>query len=171
MFRNCRTATGAGLLLFVIGCGGGSSTPEAAFKDFQAAVKARDADKAWNLLSKESQGQMDTAAKMMSAQLGALDKLAPDARKQMEEAMAKGLGMSADELKTLDGKKMFNLVLKKSEQGGKGGDGIDEFASASLENVKVEGDKASGTFKTSKKSDTVHFVKEGGSWKITMPKK
>jgi hypothetical protein len=158
--------------LFVVGCGGGGGTPEAAFKEFQAAVKAKDGEKAWNLLSKESQGQMDTGAKLVTAQLGALDKLGPDVKKQMEEAMAKGFGMTADELKTLDGKKMFSMIIKNADKfGGKGGDAIDEFTSATLENVKVEGDKASGTFKTAKKSEPIQFVKEGGSWKVTMPKK
>src|SRR5437588_6206891 len=103
------TLLGAGLLLFVVGCGGGASSPDAAFKDFQAAVKAKDADKAWNLMTKEAQGQMDTIAKgakeAMDEGLKKLEKLPADERKKKEEEIAKDSGMSVAEMKAFDGKK------------------------------------------------------------------
>jgi hypothetical protein len=171
MSRTCGTCIGAGLLLFAVGCGGGGATPEAAFKEFQAAIKAKDADKAWNLMSKSAQDQMDEMSKPVKESLKILDKLPPEARKPAEDMMAQKLGMTVDDLKAIDGKKMFSLALKNPDKLGAGAaESFNEMSSATLESVKVEGDKATGTVKTSKKSDTIHFVKEGGSWKITPPK-
>jgi hypothetical protein len=151
---------GAGLTLFAAGCGG--ATPEAAFKDFQAAIKAKDADKLWNVMSKDAQTKAERTASSISEQLKMLDKLPPEQRKLAEEKMAEALGVTAADLKTLDGKKLFSISLKnpKTEEA------LKNVASATLENVKVEGDKATGTVKTGTKSDTLHFVKEGGSWKL-----
>ncbi len=172
MSRTFGKVIGAALLLAAIGCGGGGATPEATFKEFQAAVKARDGDKAWNLLSNESQTQMEKQVKalkaMLSGQLELLGKLPGDAKKQLEAKMAEKFGMTMDEFKAIDARGMFKLSLKQADAT-KGG--LDDLNSATLENVKVEGDKATATVKTSKKSEPIQFVKEGGSWKITMPMK
>ena len=68
-------------------------------------------------------------------------------------------------LKNLDGKTLFGAVLKNPKASEK----LNEVTSATLENVKVEGDTATGTVKTGNKSEPMRFVKEGGSWKITPP--
>ncbi len=151
--------------MFAIGCGGGASTPEAAFKDFQAAVKAKDGDKAWNLMSKDTQNQMDQMAKAIPEQLKMFDKLPAELRKGAEEKMAEQFGISAADLKTLDGKKLFTAILKSPKLSEK----FNEVTSATLENVKVEGDKATGTVKTGSKTEPIGFAKESGSWKISMP--
>jgi hypothetical protein len=168
MSRICGTCVGAGLLLFAVGCGGGGATPEAAFKEFQAAVKAKDGDKAWNLLSKDAQSQMEVGVKTIKALLEPmfkqLEKATPAELKAAEEKM----GMTLAEFKALDAKGFFTLGLKKADKAPQG-KGLDEIASATLENVKVEGDKATGTVKTANKSVPIQFVKEGGSWKIMLP--
>jgi hypothetical protein len=156
---------GAGLLLFAVGCGGSGSTPEAAFKEFQAAIKAKDADKAWNLMSKSAQSKMDDAAKAMTEKFKVLDTLPPEVRKKAEQEAAKQSGLSLDELKSASGKTLFKAFMKSPASD----EGMKEITSGTLENVKVDGDKATGTVKTAKKSDPISFVKEGGSWKITPP--
>src|SRR5438093_1160152 len=100
MSQLCRVI-GVCLLVVAVGCGGGgAATPEAAFKDFQAAAKAKDADKMWGLMSKETQGQFDMIAGLMKGMLGAFDKLAGAELKAAEEAMQKESGMSLAELKS-----------------------------------------------------------------------
>lgn len=160
---------GAGLLLLAVGCGGSGSSPDAAFKEFQAAIKAKDADKAWNLLSKSAQAKMDDQAKGMTEPLKMLDKLPPEKRKEAEAAMAQKLGLSADQLKSATGKTVFSLAVKTPEKFPGAEEAMKELSSSTLESVKVDGDKATGTVKTAKKSEPITFVKEGGSWKITPP--
>ncbi len=163
-FLGVLVLVGAGSVLYAAG---GAATPEAAFKEFQAAIKAKDADKAWKLLSKDARTELDKAARMMEEGLKVLDKLPEEQRKLAEEQIAKKLGVSIAELKKADGKKLLGLALKNPNLGGK--DGLDQVTSATLENVKVEGDKATGTVKTRDKSEPIRFTKEGGSWKITPP--
>jgi hypothetical protein len=167
MLRNYRTVTGAGLLLFVIGCGGGASTPEGAFKEFQGAIKAKDGEKAWNLLSKEAQGQMEMGAKLLKAMMepifAKLEKATPDELKAAEDKA----GISMADFKAMDAKRLFVLTVQKADKAPQG-KGLDEITTATLENVKVEGDKATGTVKTASKSAPIQFVKEGGSWKINL---
>src|SRR5262249_1774505 len=141
-------------------------------KEFQAAVKAKNGDKAWALLSKESQMKMELVVGLMKEQFKKLDDLPEEKRKEIEELISKKLGMPLADLKKMDGKKFFGFALKNAEKfAGPGGDGLKELHEATLEDLKVEGDKATAKVKTSKKSDPIHFIKEGGSWKVTMPAK
>jgi hypothetical protein len=167
-----------GLLVFAIGCGGGgASSPDAAFKDYQAAMKAKDGDKVWNLTSKEGRGHIDEAAKMMKAQvnegLKQLDKLTGEqkkiAEKLMDEQISKMFGMTVGEITKMDGKGLLTFMLKNAEKMGKG-DEINEITGATLQDLKVEGDKATAKVKTAKKTEPISFVKEEGSWKVTPPK-
>ena len=167
MARICGSLIVASAILFAAGCGG-KSGPEGAFKEFQTAVKAKDSDKAWNLLSKSSQSMMDGMAKGMTDEFKKLDDLPEQVKKLAMEKVAKETGLSTADLKSIDGKKLFGLAMKNPKVS-KGEGSIEEFGSATLEGVKVEGDKASGTVKMGNKTEPISFVKESGSWKVTLP--
>jgi hypothetical protein len=162
MSSSCRACVGAALMLFVAGCGGGgAATPDAAFKDFQAAFKAKDGEKAWNLMSKDAQAKMEEVAKGLKKMLELFDKLPADARKAAEEKAAKESGMTLDELKSLDGKRLFVTGIKAIPA-----DKLSEVTGATLENVKIDGEKATASIKSGSKTEPIRFVKESGSWKI-----
>src|SRR5262245_55314284 len=67
---------------------------KAAFESLQQALKAKDADKVWNLLDAESQADAGRAAKAWQE---AYAKVEPDKTK-------KDLGISPEDLSKLDGK-------------------------------------------------------------------
>lgn len=167
------TFLGAGLLLFVVGCGGGggAASPDAAFKDFQAAVKAKDGEKAWNLLSKEGKSEIEQGVALVKGLMEGffkqLDKAPPAEKKAAEEKM----GMSLAEFKAMDAKGFFVFGIKHGDKGPNSGNEMKQFTDATLENLKVEGDKATATMKSGDKTKPISFVKEGGSWKITPPSK
>jgi hypothetical protein len=156
---------GAGSMLFA--AGRGPATPEAAFKEFQAAIKAKDGERAWKLLSKEGQGQMEKQVEAMKESFKVLEKLSADQLKQVEEQIVQKFGVGLAELKKMDGRKLFALALKAPEAADK----LKAVTSATLEDLKVEGDKATATVKALGKSEPIRFIREGGSWKITPPNK
>ncbi|HYT90664.1 MAG TPA: hypothetical protein VEL76_18295 [Gemmataceae bacterium] len=148
---------------------GGPVTPEAAFQEFQAAIEAKDGERAWKLLSKHSQAELNAAVQQLTQAFKMLANLPPEQRKTAEEQIAKVFGMSVAELQKMDGKGLLGFSLKNAQKLGKGSDALTEITTAPLENVKVEGDRATATVKTKTKSEPLRFIHEGGSWKITPP--
>jgi hypothetical protein len=169
MLRNWCASVGVALLLVATVVAGGAATPEAAFKEFQGAFKAKDGEKVWGLLSKESQAKLDRLVAVMRQQMKALEKLTPEQRKQIEDQLAKKLGMPLADLLKMDGKQLFVYSVKNAGTLGNSNASFQQFLSATLEDVQVDGDKATANLKTAMKSNRVRFVKEGGSWKVTMP--
>jgi hypothetical protein len=176
MSRGWCVAVGTAFLLTAgVVVAGGAATPEAAFKEFQAALTAKDGAKAWKLLSTEAKKQIDRAAAQLAAtlkdQFKKFEELPAEQQEAIKQQFAKQFGMSVPELLKLDGKGLFAFSIKNAEKLAKGAKGfLDDLPSATLENVKVNGDKATGTVKTKTKSEPLDFVKEGDSWKITPPK-
>jgi hypothetical protein len=180
----------AASMLFTAGCGGGdkgkgkeggggdsgkeagsggkgAATPEEAFKGFKAAIQAKDADKTWALLSAESRKVMEAQVDAMKEGLKKLDSATEEQRKMASDMYVKMFGMKLEELKKLDGKGMLSISFKMFE--GKEENPFKDVGAATLEKVKVEGDKAKGKVKTPTKTEDIEFVKEDGSWKVTLP--
>ncbi len=168
MSRVWCASVGVALLLAATVVAGGAATPEAAFKDFQAAVKAKDGNKTWALLAKDSQAKMELMAGLMKEQFKKLADLPEEQRKAIEEQLTKAFGMTLAEIQKMDGKAMLTFSLKNAAKFGKG-DPFADVAESTLEDVKVDGDKATAKVKTKTKTEPLEFRKEGGSWKIQMP--
>jgi len=127
-----------------------------AFATLQAAIKAKDADKIWSLLAKDSQDDTDREAKAVKE---AFSKLAEKDKPEYE----KKVGLSAKELTEMTGKL---YVKSKSFFTGK----ADEIPDSKLDKVVVAGE-----------SGTVHYieddgdkeklvvVREQGQWKFAVP--
>jgi hypothetical protein len=130
-------------MAFGVGCGAG---PDAALKEWNAAVKAKDGAKCWTLLSASSKA--------------AFDKLAASL-KGGDKEMAAGFGVTEAEMKALDGKTLFGGGLK-SPAGP-----VVEVPEAALESVKVEGDKATPMLKGGIPGPLT-LVKEEGAWKVAL---
>jgi hypothetical protein len=151
------------LVALTVGCTGStSSTPspaqdeskvKAAFEDVQKALKAKDADKIWGLLDSTSQKDADRAAKAWQ------DKLA----KAEPDQIKKDLGISAEELPKLTGKSFLKTEAFFEKE-------IDELAkSTKIETIKVEGDKATVSYKDPKgETDKVAFARQDGQWKVRL---
>jgi hypothetical protein len=124
-----------------------------AFQNFQAAVKARDTEKLWGLLDKQSRTAANAAAKEVQT---AYQK-ANDANKQKLE---KALGLSAAELAGLTGK----VFLKSNKYFGK----YHEVPTSTIEKVVVEGDKATVFYREEDgDKEKLPFVREDGKWKAS----
>jgi hypothetical protein len=161
----------AGLLLaVVVGCNktadhspaGGASPEEAQvrekYKDLQAALKAQDADKLWDLLSKKSQAEAEQSAKDVRA---AYEQAGPEEKARQE----KSLGLGGAELGKLAGPgflKTKRFVRK-----------YDEVPESPAERVTVERDNATVYFtEPDGDKEKIIFVREDGQWKawLKMPR-
>jgi len=129
----------------MIGCGGGG--PKASFNDFVAAIKAKDAEKSWNLLSK---GTQDSFNKMYDMIKG-LAAMSPEGAKELE-------GVT-------DGKSFWKKAITEAD---KGGDMVKEFENVTVTKEEVNGDKAVLTVKKGDKEEKINMVKEGGKWLLDM---
>lgn len=133
----------------MIGCGGGG--PKASFMDFANAIKAKDAEKSWNLLSKATQDSFNSMYEMIKG----LAAMSPEGAKELE-------GVT-------DGKGFWKKAITESEKAG-GPDLSKQFADVSVTNEVVNGDKATLTVKSGEKEEKIEMVKEGGNWKVDMSK-
>ena len=125
----------------------------AAFKEFQQAIKAGDADKIWPLLDKTSQETVEKAAKSLR---DGYDKA--DAKKKAE--LEKAFGLSADEMAKLTGK----VYTKSKRYLGK----YNEVPGSKVEKVTVSGEKAT-IFYVEEDGDKVEMAasRQDGKWKLS----
>jgi hypothetical protein len=125
-----------------------------AFKALQAAIKAKDADKIWDLLAKESQADADREAKVVKDAFGKTsDKEKAEYEKRLE--------LTGKELADITGK----LYVKSRRFYGK----HHEIPDSKVEKITVTGD--SGTVKYIEEDGdkiTQEVVREQGKWKFVM---
>lgn len=158
--------------LFLSGCGGGASTPEAAFEGFKTSMQNEDFKTGFTYLTPESQETMLTVI-------------------MFPIAMMKGFGGSTPELDAVLEKHGINLESKdenpianvkdkgacfqdlmnamKSMEGADQREqpfGSDEFKNATLTEVKIDGAVAQGMAG----GEPVHFALIDGKWLIDMKK-
>jgi hypothetical protein len=122
------------------------------FKAFQDAVKAKDADKLWDLLDTSSREAAEKTAKTFK---DAYAKAKDDKKKELE----KNLGLTADELAGLTGK----TFLKSARYHGK----YHEVPGSTVEKVAVEDKKATVFYKEEDgDKEKLGLVNQDGKWKV-----
>jgi len=130
-----------------------------AFGSLQAAIKAKDADKVWDLLAKDSQQDTEREAKSVKE---AFAKFSNDEKNAYEKKTA----LSAKDIAELNGKayvksKMFFV-----------GD-VDELPDSKLDKVVLSGDSGTVHYTEEKgEKEKLAVVREQGQWKfaLTIPK-
>lgn len=123
-----------------------------AFKGFQDAVKAKDADKLWELLDTSSRAAAEKTAKTYK---DAYAKAKEDKKKDLQ----KNLGLTADELANLTGK----TFLKSNKYYGK----YHEVPGSIVEKVTIDEKKATVFYKEEDgDKEKLSFVNQDGKWKV-----
>ena len=159
---------GAAWLGWVVAlCAAGCSQPtntapaneEGAVRDaveaFQGALKARDADKLWQLLDAESQADAERAAGAVRA---AYAKAGPEGKAEQEKA----LGIPGAELARLTG----TGFLKTRRFHGK----YDELPDSKIDKVAVQGDRATVSYtEPDGDKEKLALVRQDGRWRLSVP--
>ena len=163
---------GIGFAVCLIGCTSGDSKKyksgddakkaeeqvEQAFKSLQAAIKAKETDKIWDLLDKDSQSDADRQAKSAEEAYGKLEE-------KDKADYEKRLKLTDKELAEMTGK----LFVKSAVFYGK----YHEIPDSKIDKVSVTGDKAT-LYSIEDDGDKVNFplIRESGRWKFSleMPK-
>lgn len=150
-------------VVFAVGC---SKTTEVSpaneegrvretFTALQAALKARDADKLWQLLDSESQADAERAAKTVQATY-----TKADANTQSEQE--KAMGLPADQLSGLTA----IGFLKTTRFHGK----YKELSESKIDKVTVQQDKATVAYtEPDDDKEKVSLVRQDGQWKVALP--
>jgi hypothetical protein len=139
----------------------GDSTPKATAEAFVAAMEKQDAEAIWGLMSSKAISQTEEG----------LAKLKKD--EDGMTGMALGmLGISKDELATMDSKQLFMRTMKlmfammaEAEK-----EGMGDQTDFEIGEEKIDGDRATiavtNKAKTKDKTKEMQLVKEGGVWKF-----
>jgi hypothetical protein len=128
------------------------------FAELEAAVKAKDADKLWALLSSKTRARAEKEAKDVRA---AYAKAGPKDKARQE----KELGLPGKELAKLTGKGLLKAAPCLRKYGELVGSTVTKVVvekdSARVEYTEPDGDK-----------EKLIFLREGGEWKawLTLPK-
>ena len=145
----------------VVGCtpGGGAKKGEdeikQAFAALQTSIKAKDADKIWDLLDKDSQADADREAKAVKEGFG---KTADKDKPAFEEK----LELNGKELADMTGK----LYLKSKRFYAK----YHEIPGSKLDKINITGDAAKINYIEADFDDVkMSAVREKGQWKFIMP--
>ena len=125
------------------------------FEAFQAAIKAKDAEKLWGLLDSDSRDDAERAAKAIKAAYA-------KASAEQKAEMAKKLGLSGDELAKLTG----SGFLKTKRFHGK----YHEVPDSKIEKITVQGNAAKVYYvEEDGDKETMKLVRQDGRWKLTVP--
>ena len=125
-----------------------------AFSAFQAALKAKDAGKLWDLLDSDSRSDADRAAKALQA---AYAKASAEEKAEQEKA----LGLTAAELTALNGQGF----LKTTRFLGK----HHEVPGSKIDKVVVQAGKATVTYiEEDGDVEKLNAVREDGKWKLSV---
>ncbi|MEK7468246.1 MAG: hypothetical protein AAB074_12605 [Planctomycetota bacterium] len=135
-----------------------AETPGNAWTQFQKAVEAKDRERIWALLSKDSRALLETelGAKLKSAE--------GDSRKQLAEE----IGVTVEEFAKMSEKDLVLAMVIASATKDK-----DSILKMKVTDIKIDGDKAEG--KRDEKGEgkeedmgPAYFLKEDGEWKLDM---
>ncbi len=149
------------------GCGarGGGTTPEATFRLWKSAMSERSFADVWEMLSAASRQRMNHDAEVF---VDRARKAEGPERTALDNA-ARLIGMTMDEMKTMDGKALCVAVFKMSAQTGR--DDWERLARAEFSRAEVTDGRALVYVKRDGREETDHpmpLVNEGGLWKIDL---
>jgi hypothetical protein len=159
-------------VLFLAGCGGGASTPEAAFEGFKTAMQNEDFKTGFTYLTPESQevllslvmipvGMMKAFGQAPAELDAVLEKHGIDLEDGGEDAIANVKDKGACFQDLLD-----FMKSQGDEPEGESPFASDEFKNATLTDVKIDGTSATGTAG----DEPVHFTQIDGKWLIDLKK-
>lgn len=153
-------------VLFVaaaVGCGGGGAcgTPEATFEAYKLAVIERDFEAVWEMLSTSSRERIECDAKDMAAECRGLGKAELERR-------ARSMGLTAEQMKSIDGRDLFVTVCRLSLEDDT--EGWERFARTRLSRVELDGETARVHVRLGAGVETASmtFVCEDANWKIDL---
>jgi hypothetical protein len=147
---------------FVSGCQKPATTsagdPEKAIREtvaeFQAALKARDADKLWSLLDHDTQTDAERAAKTIRESYAKAD-----ATQKAEQE--KNLGLPGAELAALTGVGYLKTELFHGK--------YDEVPGSTIDKVTPQGDKATVAYtEADGDKEKLSLVRQDGRWKLSL---
>ena len=163
--------------LLCAACGGSFSSPEAVFEAAKKTVEAKDWKGFYACVDPEKTHEMLVGALFMASFSVMQDK---DGQKQVEEIgkrhgcdLSSGPGApKGDPKEILKGVKdpaaFFTDLMTFADSKSKPGDKTHLAVSGQLSDVKIEGDRATGSMtKKDGKKDTMHFARRGGSWYLS----
>jgi hypothetical protein len=125
------------------------------FGHLQAALKAKDAPKIWDLLDSATQADAARTAKILKA--GYKKATAKGKAKQQET-----LGLAADDLLKLDGPSLLKTKPFLAK--------YDEIPDAKITGVTVQGDSAIVSYlEPDGDKEKLNYSRQGGKWKVALP--
>jgi hypothetical protein len=134
---------------------GGEDAVRKAFTDFQAALKAKDAARLWQLLDSDSQADAERSAKKLRQDY---NKAGPAKKAQLEKVM----GLPGAELAKLKGEGF----LKTKRFLGK----YDEVPPSKIDRIVVEGKTATVHYvEPDGDKETFRLKQQKGKWKLVVP--
>lgn len=159
-------------VLFLAGCGGGASTPEAAFEGFKTAMQNEDFETGFTYLTPESQDMLLSVVMIPIGMMKAFGQSPPELDAVLEKHGIDLENGGDDALANVKNKgACFQDLLNVMKE--EGGDDAkenpfapDELKTATLTDVKIDGDSATGKAA----GETMHFTKIDGKWLIDMKK-
>jgi vancomycin permeability regulator SanA len=150
------------LLLAILGCTPSANEAEAAaretFAALQTALKAKDAEKVWDLLDGDSQADAEREAKAVRE---AYTKASTEEKAEQE----KQLSLPGTELAALTGKGYLKTKRFLSK--------YEEIPESKIDKVTVQGDKATINYtEPDEEKEKLTLVRQDNKWKVSlsMPK-
>jgi hypothetical protein len=134
---------------------GGEDAVRKAFTDFQAALKAKDAAKVWQLLDGDSQADAERAATKLRQ---GYNKAGPEKKAQLEKVM----GLPGPELAKLKGEGFLKTKRFLAK--------YDEVPTSKIDRVVVEGTTATVHYtEPDGDKETLRLKELKGKWKLVVP--
>jgi hypothetical protein len=125
------------------------------FANLQAALKAKDAPKIWDLLDSATQADATRTAKIVKA---AFKKASAKGKAKQQET----LGLAADELGKLDGQSLLKTKPFLAK--------YDEIPTSKITFVTVQEDSAVLNYlEADGDKEKLNYSRQGGKWKVALP--
>jgi hypothetical protein len=161
------TMLAAVLVTALAGCGGsvGGKSPEKTFQMWKSAVSDRSFNDAWEMLSAVSKEQMSVEAKRVAE--AAVNPQGP-VREQLSQ-ISSFSGLSLDDMKKLDGRTLFVILMKMAAESGR--DDWERMTRAEFSRVEEKGDRADVFVRLEGREDSrpMPLIRENGVWKVDLP--
>jgi hypothetical protein len=126
-----------------------------AFGKLQAAIKAKDAAKIWDLLDSATKADAERTAKIVKA---AYKKANDEAKTKHNET----LGLKADEVGRLDGQSLLNTKPFHAK--------YNEIPDSKITGISVQGDSATLNYlEPDGDKEKLNYSRQDGKWKVAMP--
>lgn len=128
-----------------------AETPEAAFDAFKEAIRSKDAERFWTILS--------AASRKVLEEMG--EQLKEEDESELA-AIAKEAGVTLEDFLKLSAREVITKLVfaKENDENGK------KIEEMKLSDVKVDGDAATATRMEGEAKKNAFFIREDGEWKI-----